>query len=188
ACGAAVRLAGAGPDGRGRGGRGGGTDGGERPVQAAALLRAELDRHLSRLLPPDGGEPQSSAQGRLDRRRRHDLGARHVGRRARTDAPVLGRALDAAPVPVRAAGAILADAETSARAPAGAVARYPLPVLTARSRALPMAQRRPTFAPSWPPKGHHPPPRPRVRPGRATTSFWSMAPPTSSAPITRCRR
>ena len=28
----------------------------ERPVRAAALLRTELDRHLSRLLPADGGD------------------------------------------------------------------------------------------------------------------------------------
>ena len=31
----------------------------ERPVRAAALLRAELDRHLSRLLPADGGDAAS---------------------------------------------------------------------------------------------------------------------------------
>ena len=60
---------------RRRGGRdAGGPDGDHRPAQAAALLRAELDRHLSRLLPADGGEPRPADQARLDQRRRHHLG------------------------------------------------------------------------------------------------------------------
>ncbi len=52
-----------------------GADGVARRVPPAALLRAQLDRHLSRLLPADGGDAHAAGQDRLDRRCRH-----HVGR------------------------------------------------------------------------------------------------------------
>ena len=69
--------------GAARGGRGRGADGAERPVPAAALLRPELDRHLSRLLPADGGDPHRAAQDRHRRRPRHDLAAGDRRRRRR---------------------------------------------------------------------------------------------------------
>ena len=82
--------------GRGlRGGDGLGFDGHERRVQAAALLRAQLHRHLSRLLPADGGDAHGAAAWRLDRRHRHDVGDRHRRRRDRPARPVLGGARDA---------------------------------------------------------------------------------------------
>ena len=60
----AVRLAGAWPRRRGRGRGRLGAAVAERPRGAAALLRAELDRHLPRVLPADGGEPHVPAQDR----------------------------------------------------------------------------------------------------------------------------
>ena len=51
-----------------------------RPLR---YLRTELDRHLSRLLPADGGEPDGPDQRRLDRRHRHHLGAGDARRRDR---------------------------------------------------------------------------------------------------------
>ena len=91
-CRTAVRLARARPCGRGGGRVALGAAVAERPRAAAALLRKELDRHLPRVLPADGGEPHAAAQDRLDRRRRHDLGAGDGRRRGRRAGAVLGGA------------------------------------------------------------------------------------------------
>ena len=99
----AVRLAGAGLRRRRRGGRGRGADGAERHVPAAALLRPELDRHLSRLLPADGGDPHRAAQDRRYHRSRHDRASGDGGRRRRRAGLVLGGPRHALPLPVRAA-------------------------------------------------------------------------------------
>ena len=97
------RLAGARACGRSGGGGGLGADGQERRVQAAALLRAQFDRHLPRLLPADGALAHGAAQDRLDHRRRHDLGPRHARRRDRRARLVLGGASHGPAFPVRAA-------------------------------------------------------------------------------------
>ena len=109
-----------------RGGRGLGAAGADPPVQAAALLRRELDRHLSRVLPRHGGEPHGPAQIRLDHRHRHHLGDRDArGPLRRADA-LLDRAPHAAAVPVRAAAGVLdraQGAEEAAEAAARALGR-----------------------------------------------------------------
>ena len=100
--------------GGGRGGRG--ADGEDGRVPVAALLRGELHRHLSRLLPADGRDPHGPAQDRRHHRPRHHLADCDNRRRDRRARLVLGGALDAAPLPVRAAG--LGASSGRARAPA----------------------------------------------------------------------
>ena len=73
------------------GGHGLGPDGEVRPVPAAALLRAQLDRHLSRLLPADGAVAHLAPQDRLDRRHRGGLAGGDRDRGARRARSCSGR-------------------------------------------------------------------------------------------------
>ncbi len=57
--------------------------GADAVAEFPALLRRAFDRHLSRLLPADGGDPDAAAEDRPDRRYRHDLADRHRRRRRR---------------------------------------------------------------------------------------------------------
>ena len=123
ACRVAVRLARARAR-RSRGsGRRFGAVGQERPRRAAALLRAQLDRHLSRLLPADGRQPRGAHQDWLDHRHRHDVGDRDAGRGRRRAGLVLGGAMDVPALHVRAAGTILDRAQEAAGSAAGGVAK-----------------------------------------------------------------
>ena len=62
-------------------------------------------------------------QDRLDRRHRHHLGDRDARRRDRPAGAVLDGASHPVPLPVRAAAAVLADAEVAPHAAAGRIAR-----------------------------------------------------------------
>ena len=83
ACRLAAGLAGARLRRRRRGRRHRHAAGADAVAQLPALLRRALDRHLSRLLPADGGDPDAAAQDRHDHRYRHDLADRHGRRRRR---------------------------------------------------------------------------------------------------------
>ena len=119
--GACARVAGARPARRRRGRRAGGAAGEERPVQAAALLRQELDRHLPRILPADGASRMVLLKTGMDHRCRDDLRAGDARRRGRRARLVLGGAVDLPALPVRAAAAVLARAEEAAHIAAGGI-------------------------------------------------------------------
>ena len=98
-----VRFAGPGLRRRRSRGRGRGDDGAKRCVSTAALLRSELDRHLPRVLPADGGDPHRAAEDRHHYRSRHDFADRYTGRRHRRVGLVLGGSRHGAALPIRAA-------------------------------------------------------------------------------------
>jgi hypothetical protein len=102
----AVHLAAARSNRRSHGGDGSGADGQDRLVQAAALLRARFNRHLSRLLPADGGDAHYPEKERADRRCRDDGGAHHTCWRHWRSGVVLDRARHLGPLPVRAADGV----------------------------------------------------------------------------------
>ena len=118
----AVRLARPRPHRRRGGGFRFGPDGDERPVPAAALLRAQLHRHLPRLLPADGRDPYAADQDRPHSRHRHHGGRHYRGRRHRAARPLLAGAWHAVRLPVRAPGHVLAHAQAAARVAAGGIA------------------------------------------------------------------
>ena len=162
----------------------------ERRVPAAALLRAQLDRHLSRLLPADGGDPHRAAQDRHHHRPRHDL-ACWSRPPASIGALCWFWAARGTPLrlPVRAAGL------GAARSPRGSRCSRRNDSQRARAR-IDSGGWRPTFGPCQHPRkpksaAKAAPQRRRnrrVRSRPATTSSWSTARATSSAPTTRCRR
>ena len=67
-------------------------------AELPALLRRAFHRHLSRLLPADGGDADAAAEDRLDPRHRNDLADRHGRRRRRRDRDLAGRAQRPAPI------------------------------------------------------------------------------------------
>ena len=76
-------VAGAGARGRRRHHRHGHAAGADAVAQFPALLRRAFHRHLSRLLPADGGDADAAAAERHDPRHRHGLADRHRRRRRR---------------------------------------------------------------------------------------------------------
>ena len=128
--------------------------------RAAALLRAELDRHLPRLLPRHGGEPRRAAQVRHHHRHRHHLGAGDGRRRGRGAGALLDGARHAA---ARSCSSGRPGRGSSASGPRRCSRRNDL---QRSSRALIQAAWRPTFGPC-----QHPPKKPnlnkpRLRPPR----------------------
>ncbi len=96
-----------------------------RSVQAVALLRAQFDRHLSRLLPPDGGNPCGTAQERPDRGCRYHFGDRHRSGCPRLALHILGPSRNSGTLSVRAALAVLARATEAHRAAARRIIPQP---------------------------------------------------------------
>ena len=85
-----------------------------RWLNALRLLRRAFDRHLSGLLPADGGDAHPAAQDRHRPRHRHDLADRHDRRRRRRDRDLAGGLRPARQLPVRASRRVLACAEARA--------------------------------------------------------------------------
>jgi len=118
-CALAVAFARDGPDRRRRGGDVIVVDGVARPIPSAALLRAQLNRHLPRLLFAYGGDPYAADQNRMDRRCRHHIGDCHRRWRCRLAGVVLGSARYLGQIPVRAAGAGFAAPQARGTAAGG---------------------------------------------------------------------
>src|SRR5450631_795018 len=88
-------------------------------AQFPALLRRAFHRHLSGVLPADGGNPDAAAAGRPDPRYRRDLAPRYPRRRRRRAGVVARGAGSRRQFPVRAPRRILDRAEKIARDIAG---------------------------------------------------------------------
>ena len=82
-------------------------------AQFPALLRRAFHRHLSRVLPADGGDANAAAAGRFDPRHRDDLADRHHRRRRRSAGDLADRAQGRRQFPVRAPRRVLDRAEES---------------------------------------------------------------------------
>ena len=72
--------------------------GADAVAELPALLRRAFHRHLSRLLPADGGDADAAAADRPDPRHRHDLADRHRRRRRRRAGDLAAGAGGAAPI------------------------------------------------------------------------------------------
>ena len=81
------------------------------PAQLPALLRRAFHRHLSRLLPADGGDPHAAATRRSDSRHRRDFADRDHRRRRRCTGDLAAGAGTARQLPVRPPRCVLDCAE-----------------------------------------------------------------------------
>jgi hypothetical protein len=108
---AAAGLAGAGACGRSRHRHRGHAAGARALAEFPALLRRAFDRHLSGVLPADGGDADAAAEDRLDPRYRDHLADRYRGRHRRRAGDLADRASCRRHLPVRAPGHVLDRAE-----------------------------------------------------------------------------